>query len=57
MEKKQWVQPELIVLARRKPEEGILNACKSFMLPDGPEEMVMGCDMGPCEWCSENADS
>jgi len=57
MEKKKWVQPELIVLVKRKPEEGILNGCKSFMLTDGPEETVMACDMGPCDPCSENADS
>ncbi len=26
-EKKVWVKPELVVLVRRKPEEGILQAC------------------------------
>ena len=27
-EKKKWVKPELVVLVRRKPEEGIMTNCK-----------------------------
>ena len=29
-EKKVWVKPELVVLVRRKPEEGLLLGCKVF---------------------------
>jgi hypothetical protein len=28
MEKKTWIEPELIVLVRSKPEEAVLYACK-----------------------------
>ena len=28
MMKKQWAQPQLIVLVRRKPEEAVLVTCK-----------------------------
>jgi hypothetical protein len=28
-EKKEWVKPELIVLARTRPEEAVLLACKA----------------------------
>jgi len=28
MEKKEWSEPELIVLVRSKPEEAVLTACK-----------------------------
>jgi len=28
--KKNWVTPELIVLVRSKPEEGVLAGCKVF---------------------------
>ena len=29
MEKKEWSEPELIVLVRSKPEETVLTACKT----------------------------
>lgn len=34
-EKRKWVTPELVVLARSHPEEAVLMACK-FFSPDGP---------------------
>jgi hypothetical protein len=33
--KKEWFRPELIVLARNKPEEAVLNGCK-FDSAQGP---------------------
>jgi hypothetical protein len=30
MEKKEWTEPELIVLVRSKPEEAVLAGCKVF---------------------------
>jgi len=27
-QKKQWQRPQLVVLVRNRPEEGILNSCK-----------------------------
>ena len=35
-EKKQWLKPELIVLARNKPEETVLTACKVTTNPPSP---------------------
>ena len=35
--KKKWLQPQLTVLVRRKPEEGILDGCKTAP-PVGPLE-------------------
>ena len=29
-EKKQWQKPALMVLVRRKPEEGVLETCKGL---------------------------
>ena len=34
--KKEWFRPELIVLARNKPEEAVLDVCK-FGSASGPE--------------------
>jgi hypothetical protein len=28
--KKEWTEPELIVLVRNKPEEAVLNGCKGL---------------------------
>lgn len=51
--KKKWVQPELIVLVRRKPEEGILGACKESAPASGPLNTFDGCyvecDVSACE--------
>ena len=30
MMKKQWQKPELLVLTRSKPEEGVLTTCKQY---------------------------
>jgi len=35
MKKKKWEKPELIIIARTKPEESVLQACK-FYVPSGP---------------------
>jgi hypothetical protein len=35
MEKKEWSEPELIVLVRSNPEEAVLTACK-LELSGGP---------------------
>ena len=36
MEKKPWKTPTLIILARSKPEEAVLNGCKTNLGYDGP---------------------
>ena len=57
-QKKEWVQPELIVLMRRKPEEGILLACKEGFEGSGPAATDWQCISGElCDDCSEIVDS
>ena len=49
-EKKKWVKPELVVLVRRKPEEGILVYCR--LRYGGKYSMAVGCAIKGCEQCS-----
>ena len=57
-EKKEWLNPELIVLVRSKPEEAILTACKDNGL-QGAGNYYSGCfAVGTgCSWCSADAPS
>ena len=61
--KKQWVQPELIVLTRSKPEEAVLQGCKwssgdHGSEPDLANEACIQYDFGgPCGWCSAPSES
>jgi hypothetical protein len=44
--KKEWTKPELIVLVRSKPEEGVLTACKhndGVSIGGGPYDAYGGC--------------
>jgi len=34
--KKAWLEPELIVLVRSKPEEAVLTVCKNSLVSAGP---------------------
>ena len=51
--KKKWHKPELVVLVRNRPEEGLLDACKQTGY-SGPEDEHQACNitLAPCEWCS-----
>jgi hypothetical protein len=39
--RKPWTKPQLVVLVRGRPEEGVLLACKNHPTPPGPAG-------GPC---------
>jgi len=56
--KKAWVEPELIVLVRSKPEEAVLDTCKyGTTIPDsGPASNYRDCNLG-CVVCTGNAPS
>ena len=41
--KKAWTTPKLTSLVRRKPEEGILSACKTGETSPGPTGAQQGC--------------
>jgi hypothetical protein len=43
MKKKNWDTPQLIVLARSKPEEALLVGCKHFEIEATPGASVGGC--------------
>jgi hypothetical protein len=50
--KKAWVEPELIVLVRSKPEEAVLGGCKGG-ISEGPSN-DSGICMLVCAVCSED---
>ena len=54
-EKKKWVKPELVVLVRRKPEEGILTNCRwGGVSGSFSESEHIACYFktdGSCDWC------
>ena len=58
--KKQWQKPELIVLVRSKPEEAVLEICKTLG-PSGAssDSVASGClwYTAFCGLCSSWADS
>jgi len=56
--KKEWVEPELIVLVRSKPEEAVLSGCKQPQ-NTGDESVYEGCMriLGDCFDCFATLDS
>ncbi len=59
---KLWVHPELTVLVRRKPEEGILATCKQFSAGyEAANDHFQNCinlDAGvACGWCQLSSPS
>ena len=48
--KKIWTEPNLTVLVRRKPEEGVLDFCK-VAGHDGPGAAIGTCYHFPDGWC------
>jgi hypothetical protein len=62
MEKRIWIEPELIVLVRSKPEEAVLITCKMIDSSPGPTASAVGCEdghrgPGVCSSCELNGDS
>ena len=49
--KKKWLQPQLTVLVRRKPEEGILDGCKTAPLGCGNTALHDRCSRRPSGEC------
>ena len=49
--KKEWSEPELIVLVRSKPEEAVLGVCKYWLISGSIQDVASGCSqncVGPC---------
>ncbi len=46
--KKKWLQPELTVLVRRNPEEGILAACKYSGVGSSSDNSYVNCLVFNC---------
>jgi len=60
MEKKTWIEPELTVLMRSKPEEAVLINCKGpGHGPDNPNGFQFNCqgDLGACNLCYDRNSS
>ena len=57
--KKPWLEPELIVLVRNKPEEVVLSSCKLSGGGDGNNNDNDGCFITPfsCALCSFSTQS
>ena len=51
-EKKSWLEPELIVLVRNKPEEAVLGACKVDSSPGARATIAGGCTWNYGEGCT-----
>jgi len=53
-EKKKWTTPQLIVLVRGEPEEGVLAACKTDLNMVGNNGAYGACqqEFEPCEACA-----
>ena len=57
-EKKSWLEPELIVLVRSKPEEAVLSFCKTMFGATGSTANVeAACVELSCFLCDELSDS
>ncbi len=51
-ERKAWVEPELIVLVRNKPEEAVLGTCKVDSSSGGQTTTAGGCTWNDGEGCT-----
>jgi len=49
--RKEWVEPELMVLVRSKPEEAVLGACKLMEISAGSENGDAKCGTLSCAPC------
>lgn len=53
--KKVWKKPELVIIARNKPEEAVLTGCKAAGNVSGPDGENTSCsEVGPggCSMCA-----
>jgi len=59
MKNKPWKKPELVVLTRSKPEEGVLSFCKWLAPNDsGPNAAAAACVLIGCpDVCNINVES
>jgi len=46
--REQWQKPELIILARSRPEENVLTSCKTSARVDNPAKSGQTCASSPC---------
>lgn len=55
--RKQWKQPNFIVLVRIKKQEAVLAVCKLYSNSDGPENVSFsGCgEANPFDFCYDDA--
>ena len=46
--KREWLEPELIVLVRSKPEEAVLVSCKGNGVGGSALNVISACMLGNC---------
>jgi len=55
MEKRPWHKPQILILARHRPEEAVLTSCKGFNSASGPQGDRASCnfavDIVRCTTC------
>jgi len=51
MEKKTWDKPQLIAVVRARPEEAVLDVCKSSGNTQGPNGFFSVCAPGDNQGC------
>lgn len=54
---KPWLKPQLTIIARAKPDEAVLLACKYAGPAVGPNGANFFCRTSPCEQCSSQTSS
>jgi hypothetical protein len=52
-----WSRPELIVLVRGKPEEAVLDACKTELAGGAYENGHRRCMDPACDFCNDSTSS
>ena len=58
MKKKTWINPELIVLVRSKPEEAVLIGCKHYLILTDRNGANSACFVTGCSTlCADQASS
>lgn len=58
--KKMWQAPRLVILTRSKPEEAVLDTCKTVNVQASPGTWDDGCNFltnGVCTPCFDDGDS
>lgn len=51
LQQKIWSRPQLVILARGRAEESVLDNCKNSSIPKGASSKNNSCGKGPGQTC------